>query len=68
MKIEELTQDDLRALIHEAVEAALLDLIGDPDADVALRDEVHTRLQASLQRVQQGERGIPLDDVAARLE
>lgn len=68
MKVDELSREDLRAIVQEAVEEALLDLLGDPDAGVELREDVRDRLEASLERVRRGERGIPLDDVAARVD
>ena len=41
-------------------------LLGDPDEGLELRPEVRERLQRSLERVRQGESGIPAEEVAKR--
>jgi len=54
MKLGSLSREELKALIKEAVEEALVELLGDPDEGFELRPEVRERLQRSLERVRQG--------------
>ncbi|MEN3059040.1 MAG: hypothetical protein ABC579_07205, partial [Candidatus Methanosuratincola petrocarbonis] len=55
-----------KALVQEAVEEALFNLLGDPDQGLELREEIQERLKCSLERVQQGERGVPAEEVARK--
>ena len=64
MKVKDLSSVELKALIQEAVEKALLDLLGDPDQGLELREGIQERLKHSLKRVQKGERGIPAEEAA----
>ena len=64
MKVKDLSSAELKALIQEAVEEALLDLLGDPDQGLELREGIQERLKHSLERGQKGERGIPAEEVA----
>ena len=69
MKVEDLSEEELAVLIRGAVEDALADVLGftDPDDRLDLRPEVRQRLLESARRVETGERGVPLEDVARRL-
>jgi hypothetical protein len=69
VKVEDLSEEELAVLIRGAVEDALADVLGftDPDAGLDLRPEVRQRLLESARRVQAGERGSSLEDVARRL-
>jgi len=64
MKVKELTVEQLKTLIQDAVEEKLQELIGDPDRGLELREEVKDRLRASLAAMQQGEKVIPIEEVA----
>jgi hypothetical protein len=64
MKVKELTVEQLKTLIQDAVEEKLEELIGDPDRGLELREEVKDRLRASLAAMQQGEKVIPIEEVA----
>jgi hypothetical protein len=66
MKVKDLSSEELKALVQEAVEEVLLELLGDPDQGLELREEVQERLKRSLERVQKGERGIPAEEVARK--
>ena len=67
MKVKDLSSEELKALIHEAVEEALLEWVGDPDQGLELREEIQERLRHSLERIRTGERcGIPAGEVAKR--
>jgi len=65
MKVKDLSSVEIKALIQEAVEKALLDLLGDPDQGLKLREGIQERLKHSLERVQKGERGIPAEESGA---
>ncbi len=67
MRIQDMTVEELKALVHEAVEEALLDLLGDPDAGGELREEVKQRLLASVTRTHEGQVSIPAEKVARSL-
>lgn len=64
MKVKELTAEQLKNLVQEAVEETLEELIGDPDRGLELREEVKDRLRASLAAIQKGQKVIPIEEVA----
>lgn len=64
MKVKELTVEQLRTLIQEAIEEKLEEVIGDPDHGLELREEIKEKLRRSLAAMQAGEKGIPIDQVA----
>ena len=64
MKVKELTVEQLKNLIEEAIEEKLEELIGDPDTGLELREEIKESLRRSLAARQRGEKGIPLEEVA----
>lgn len=66
MKVKDLSSEELKALIQEAVEEALFEVLGDPDQGLELREELQKRLRHSLERVNRGERGTPAEEVAKR--
>jgi hypothetical protein len=67
VSIADLTVEEFEALIGRAVEQKLLELLGDPDEGLELRDEVVTRLQRSLEAEHSGQRGLPIHEVASQL-
>lgn len=58
---------ELQALIEEVVDRKLFELIGDPDANCELRDEVRERLLAQQQAAAAGDLGEPFANVLQRL-
>jgi len=66
MKVKELTVEQLKNLVQEAIEEKLEDIIGDPDLGLELREEIKERLRNSLAARQRGEKGIPIEEVARR--
>ncbi|MCK4391509.1 hypothetical protein KAX17_01210 [Candidatus Bipolaricaulota bacterium] len=66
MRVKDLPNKELKALVREAVEEALIELLGDPDQGLELREEIQERLRHSLERVEKGERGIPAEEAAKR--
>lgn len=65
--IAHLTKAELQALIEAAVEEKLLQLLGDPDAGLALKKAVRERLAHQRQAVAAGERGRSLSDMVHEL-
>jgi len=66
MKVKELTVEQFKDLVQEAIEEKLEEIIGDPDLGLELREEIKERLRSSLAARQRGEKGIPMDEVARR--
>ena len=64
MKVKELTVEQFKSLIQEAIEEKLEELISDPDIGLELREEIKERLRSSLAARQRGEKGIPIEEVA----
>jgi hypothetical protein len=64
MAISDLTTEKLRELIAEVVEEKLLELLGDPDAGLTVRDDIRERLLRSLAAVEQGAATISLEKLA----
>jgi len=64
MKVKELTVEQFKGLIQEAIEEKLEELVGDPDLGLELREEIKERLRSSLAARQNGQKGVPIDEVA----
>jgi signal recognition particle GTPase len=64
MKVKELTVEQFKGLIQEAIEEKLEELVGDPDLGLELREEIEERLHSSLAARQNGQKGVPIDEVA----
>jgi signal recognition particle GTPase len=54
MKVAELTLEELKTIIGEAVEEKLKELLGDPDAGLELKEEMIERLKSSLSSKEKG--------------
>lgn len=67
MKVKDLSKEELKMLIREAVEEALFELLGDPDRGLELHPEVEECLRKSLERLERGEKGIPAEEAARRI-
>jgi len=65
--VSQMTKEELRMLIDEALERKLIELFGDPDEGLELRDEVRDFLIRQREVVARGELGRPLDEVAKEL-
>jgi hypothetical protein len=68
VKVAELTVDELTQVVQEAVEQKLIEILGDPDEGLELREEIKARLRRSLEAEQSGVEGIPAQEVAAQLD
>ena len=66
--VAEMTGDELRELVGAAVEQKIVELLGDPDAGVVLRENVRKRLLRQKRAVAKGERGELLETVIRRLK
>ncbi len=65
--VTDLTVDELKNLIREVVTQTILELLGDPDEGLELRDEIKERLHRSLSATQAGGETRPAQAVAAKL-
>ncbi len=66
--ISALTVAEMQALIRDTVEQVLQEVLGDPDAGLALRPEFEARLRDSVEYVQSGGRVRTLKEVGVLLE
>ena len=67
MRVDELTIDELKVLIDYAAELKIEELLGDPDVDLVLRDDVRDRLRRSLEQKSKDSRSVPIEDVVNKL-
>ena len=67
MKLSDITIEELKGLIYEAVEEKLKEILGDPDEGLELREDIEERLRRSLEAVERGEGGMSFQEVASRL-
>ena len=61
--VSQMTKEELQRVIESSIETKLLEMFGDPDEGLVLRESVRKRLLKSQVGVEQGERGKPLDEV-----
>ena len=60
-------QSMLEAIVERTVERKLLEILGDPDEGLALREAVQARLVQQQQAVAEGSRGLALEDALQQL-
>jgi hypothetical protein len=65
--VAELSVDEFKRVIETTVEQKLLEMLGDPDEGLELREEIKERLQRTMEAERKGTRGISAQEVAARL-
>ena len=69
--LAQMTRDELKELIEDAVQTAveqkLLEILGDPDEGLEIRQRVRQRLLYQKQMVASGERGQEMKDVVQEL-
>lgn len=65
--VAKMTTDELRQMIGELIEGKLIELFGDPDTGLELRDSFRERLLRQRGEVSRGELGQSLDDVLESL-
>lgn len=66
--VAEMTAGELKRPVGLAVEERLIELLGDPDEGLVLRESLRKRLLRQKQSVAKGERGDLLEDVVRRLK
>lgn len=57
----------LEAVVETTVEEKLLEILGDPDDGLELREAVRDRLANQMRAVSNGQYGQPLEDVSRKL-
>jgi len=62
-----MTKEELREMIETSIEQKLLEILGDPDEGLEIRESVRDRLLRQREAVAAGERGQPFDDVVQQL-
>lgn len=68
LNVSELTVDELRGLIREIVTETMVELLGDPDAGLELREEFELELQQSReQRLSRQQKTMSIEDVVRDL-
>lgn len=65
--VGQISKDELRELIEASVEQKLLEVLGDPDEGLDIRESVRARLLRQKKAVAEGQRGQSLEDVVPRL-
>jgi len=67
VSVAQMSRDELREMIEVTLEQKLLELLGDPDEGLEIRESVRERLLRQQKAVAAGERGEPFEDVVRRL-
>lgn len=67
LKVADLTVQEFKELVREVVIQTFLEMLGDPDEGLELRDDFVRELQRSLATVESGGKTTPVQEVAARL-
>lgn len=65
--ITQMTKEELKELIESIVEQKILELIGDPDEGLFIKEDLVRRLKRQREQVAKGTRGKPLEDVIKEL-
>ena len=65
-KVSDLTTDELRALIREAVIETLHNFVEDPDDGLELREDLALKLEASMKAIEAGQPTIPAEEFARK--
>lgn len=66
--IAQMTKEEFREMLDALIEQKLLDVLGDPDEGLEIRESVRDRLIRQRDEVAAGERGQSLEVVARELE
>lgn len=66
--VADMTATELRQLVGSVVEEKMMQLLGDPDKGLVLRENVRKRLLRQKRAVSKGERGESLETVVRRLK
>ena len=63
-----MTRAQFRKMLEETIEQKLIELLGDPDEGLVVKESLRSRLLRQRRKVAQGGRGMPLDDVIKKLD
>ena len=66
--VAEMTAEELREVVGSAVEKKIVELLGDPDAGLEIRESVRRRLLRQKRAVAKGDRGEPLEKVVRHMK
>ena len=66
-RVADLTVDEFKDMIREVVTQTIVELFGDHDEGLELREDIKVSLQHSIEAVQAGGETIPAEVVAAKL-
>ena len=66
--IAHMTKEELKELIEATVEQKLLEMLGDPDEGLKVREIIRDRLLRQRKRIAQGDRGHTFEDVVRQLD
>lgn len=64
----DITSEELTALVKNIVDERIIELIGDPEDDLEIKSELKARLINQRKEADNGDFGIPFDEVLKRLE
>jgi DNA-binding GntR family transcriptional regulator len=67
VSVAQMSRDELREMIEVTLEQKLLELLGDPDEGLEIRESVRERLLRQQKAVAAGERGEPFEDIVRQL-
>ena len=65
--VAQMTREELREIIETSIEQKLIEILGDPDEGLEIRESVRDRLLRQREAVAAGERGQPLDGIVQQL-
>lgn len=65
--VSQMTKEELRLMIDEALEQKLIELFGDPDEGLELNGNLKKRLLQQREAVNKGDLGKPLADIVKEL-
>ena len=66
-KLADSRVEEFKQLVATTVEWKLMEMLGDPDEGLELREEIKARLRRPLEAERRGARGVPAQEVAAQL-
>ncbi len=61
--VAEMSKDELREMIETLIEQKLVEILGDPDEGLEIREVVRDRLLRQKKAIIAGERGQPFEEV-----
>lgn len=66
--VAQMTGEELQEMIESTIEQKLLEILGDPDKGLELRESIRERLLRQRRAVAEGDRGQSFEDVVQQLE